>query len=476
MQTQVQNNSSPASAMAVKKRSFLSRRTDLDLTNGPLFSTMIRFALPLLLANLINTMFHSMDIMVLSRFAEGNEVAALGATSAVNALFSSLCVGICTGVTIILARLVGRGEAEKTRRVVSTAILTGAMLGVLMGALGMVINRPFLSWTDCPTDCMEDAVLYSNLYFAGLPFMLIYQYAASVIRVSGDSESPLRYMILAGLTNISLNALFCLFMERKVAAVAIATFLSQALGAFLSLRYLMKKQGPCHFSLRELCFDFSAFKKMLWYGLPSAITSSIFPITNLQIQAALNAFGADTLTGNVAAVQFENIVAYIGNAFASAATTFIGQNIGAKKKTRVYKSFFYAAAIETGSVVFAILVGLIFGKQIVGIFGATEGAALDAAMLRMHVVVIAAVIPLTPMPGAIQAFGYPTLQTAVQMIGTLGVRTLWMQAIYGKVVEASLFNLYLCYPITYSIVTLGYAAIVIVLLVRYKKDKLKDKI
>ena len=207
-----------------------------------------------------------------------------------------------------------------------------------------------------------------------------------------------------------------------------------------------------------------------------AITSSIFPITNLQIQAALNAFGADTLTGNVAAVQFENIVAYIGNAFASAATTFIGQNIGAKKKTRVYKSFFYAAAVETGSVVFAILVGLIFGKQIVGIFGATGGAALDAAMLRMHVVVIAAVIPLTPMPGAIQAFGYPTLQTAVQMIGTLGVRTLWMQAIYGKVVEASLFNLYLCYPITYSIVTLGYAAIVIVLLVRYKKDKLKDKI
>ena len=103
-------------------------------------------------------------------------------------------------------------------------------------------------------------------------------------------------------------------------------------------------------------------------------------------------------------------------------------------------------------------------------------AALDAALLRMHVVVIAAVIPLTPMPGAIQAFGYPTLQTAVQMIGTLGVRTLWMQLIYGKVVEASLFNLYLCYPITYSIVTLGYAAIVIVLLVRYKKDKLKDKI
>ena len=475
MNTKSKNKEVLTSA-AVKKRSFLSRRTDLDLTSGPLFSALIRFALPLLAANLISTMFHSMDIMVLSRFAEGNEVAALGATSAVNALFSSLCVGICTGVTIILARLVGRGDAEKTRRVVSTAILTGAMLGVLMGALGMGINRPFLSWTDCPTDCMEDAVLYSNLYFAGLPFMLIYHYAASVIRVSGDSESPLRYMILAGLTNISLNTLFCLFMERKVAAVAVATFLSQALGAFLSLRYLMKKQGPCHFSLRGLCFDFSAFKKMLWYGLPSAITSAIFPITNLQIQAALNAFGADTLTGNVAAVQYENIIAYIGAAFASTAATFMGQNIGAKKKTRVYKTFFYTAAVETASVVTFILIGLIFGKPIVGIFGATEGAALDAAKLRIQVVIVSAVLPLTPMPSAIQAFGHPTLQTAVQMIGTLGVRTLWMQLIYGKVVEASLFNLYLCYPITYAIVAVGYLAIVTVLFARYKKDKLKDKI
>lgn len=476
MQTQVQNNSSAASAATVKKRSLLSRRTDLDLTNGPLFVTMIRYALPLLAANLINTMFHSMDIMVLSWFSKGNEVAALGATSAVNALFSSCCIGLCTGVTIILARLIGRGDVAQSRRVVSTAILTGAMLGLLMGTLGILINRPFLSLTDCPTECLEDAVLYSNLYFVGLPFMLVYNYAASVIRVSGDSESPLRFMILSGITNISLNALFCVIMERKVAAVAIATFLSQALGAFLALRYLMKKQGPCHWSLREICFDFSSFKKMLWYGLPSAITTSIFPITNLQIQAAMNAFGADALTGNVAAVQYENIVAYIGNAFASAATTFMGQNIGAKKKARVYKSFFYAAIVETGSVVAAILVGLIFGKQIVGIFGATEGAALETALLRIHVVVISVILPLTPMPSAIQAFGYPTLQTAVQMIGTLGVRTLWMQLIYGKVVEASLFNLYLCYPITYSIVALGYAAIVIVLLVRYKKDKLKDKI
>ena len=476
MQTQIPKKESSASATAVKRRSFLSRRTDLDLTSGPLFSTMIRFAIPLLAANLINTMFHSMDIMVLSWFAKGNEVAALGATSAVNALFSSCCVGLCTGVTIILARLLGRGDAETSRRVISTAILTGAMLGVLMGTLGILINRPFLLWTDCPAQCLEDAVLYSALYFAGLPFMLVYHYASSVIRVSGDSESPLRFMILAGITNISLNALLCVIMERKVAAVAIATLFSQALGAFLSLRYLMKKQGACHFSLKELCFDFSIFKKMLWYGLPSAITNSIFPITNLQIQAALNSFGPDVLAGNVAAVQYENIIAYIGAAFASTAATFMGQNIGAKKKTRVYKAFFYTAAVETASVVTFILIGLVFGKPIVGIFGATEGAALDAAMLRMQVVIVSVVLPLTPMPSAIQAFGHPTLQTAVQMIGTLGVRTLWMQLIYGKVVEASLFNLYLCYPITYAIVAVGYLAIVTVLFLRYKNGKLKDKI
>ena len=454
----------------------LTKRKDLDMTNGPLLSTMIRFALPLMAANLISTMFNAMDIMVLSWFAEGNEVAAIGATSAVNALFSQWGIGLCVGVNIILARLLGRGDAEQVRRVVSTAILTGAMLGTLMAVVGIFACRPFLVWTNCPSECMDDAILASALYYAALPFMFIYHYAAAVIRVSGDSDSPLRFMIISGLANISLNAVFCVFFEHKVAAVAIATMISQALGAYLAVRHLMKTEGVCRFSFKALRFDFVSFRKMLWYGLPTAITTSIFPITNLQIQSAMNAFGADVLTGNVAATQYENIVANVGNAIGTSALTFIGQNIGAGKKDRVYKSFFYSAVLEFSLVFILSAVILIFGPFFSSIFGAGSGAALDASLLRMRVVVIFCFIALTPMPSTIQAFGYPQLQTMINLAGILGIRTLWMQVFYGRILKASLLNLYICYPLSYSILAVAYAIVVATLFHRYRSGKIGDKL
>jgi Na+-driven multidrug efflux pump len=147
-----------------------------------------------------------------------------------------------------------------------------------------------------------------------------------------------------------------------------------------------------------------------------------------------------------------------------------------KKTDRVYKSFFYAAAVEFALVLFLSVTMVIFGEFFSALFGAGSGEALEASLLRMRVSLLLHIIPLTPLPNAIQAFGYPQLQTAVQVVGTLGLRTVWMQVLYGKVLEKSLYHLYICYPISYAIVSLVYALIVVSLFMRYRKDKLKDKI
>ena len=453
-----------------------AKKKDLDLTSGPLFSTMIRFAIPLLIANLISTMFHAVDLMVLSWFDTGTAVAAVGATSSVNGVFSQFSVGLCVGVNIILARLLGEGDRERVRKVVSTAILTGAMLGSLIALIGIVCAEPFLLLTDCPEECFSQAVLYSRLYFLGMPFILTYYYAAAVIRVSGDSQSPLRYMIFSGTANLTLNFIFCLLLEQKVAAVALATLLSQALGAYLSLRRLWKTEGPCHWDIRRLIFDFVSFKKMLWYGLPTAITNLAYPLSNLQVQTAMNGYGAEFLTGSVACMQYENIVANAGSSFSATALTFMGQNIGARKKERVYRAFFYMLFVQFFVTFGGSCIVLVFGKQFASLFGAGSGVALETALLRMRVVLMAYFIVQTPLGAAIQAFGLPQLQTAVNLAITLGLRTVWMQFIYGKLIAAEPLTLFLCYPVSYSIITLIYIPIAVVLFFRYAKGTLNEKI
>ena len=241
---------------------FLTRKKNLDLTNGPLFSSMIAYALPLLAANLISTLFGAMDLMALSYFALGNEVAAVGATSALTALFLNLAYGLTTGITVILARSFGEKDRDNVQRVISTAIIAAVAIGVFFAVVGALLVPSFLRWTNCPADCVADATLYAVIYIFGMPFYLLYGYLGAVIRVSGDSERPLYYMLAGGVTNVVLNFLLCIVSPYKVLAVAIATLASNVLGAFLCLRRLAKAEGIERWEMKQTRFDFPAFKSI----------------------------------------------------------------------------------------------------------------------------------------------------------------------------------------------------------------------
>ena len=222
---------------------FLQRKKDLDITGGPLLKTIILFALPIVLSNMVTTLFNAADMMVLSWFAQGNEIASVGATSSVISLFTQFAIGLCTGVNIVLARLIGQGDDRNTHRVLSTAILAAAVMGLFLAIVGGLFGRSVLSWMNCPDECLSDASLYLIVYFLGAPFLLLNQYGSAIIRVSGDSERPLYYMLISGATNVVLNALLCLILPRKVLAVALATLASQAVGAFLCLCRLVRNCG-----------------------------------------------------------------------------------------------------------------------------------------------------------------------------------------------------------------------------------------
>ena len=476
MHTLSQSKDFDGAAAKMKKRGFFERRADIDPTEGPLFSSIIAFSIPIILSNVFAALYNSADMMVLNWFSVGNEVAAVGASSIISSLLLNVAVGLGTGGTVLLSRLFGRKDERQAERAISTMILFALGLGTALALIGALLMKPCLVWTKCPTECLDDAALYSVVYILGMPFYLLYNYAASAIRVAGDSKHPLSYMLIGGCTNVVLNVIFCLIFPRKVLAVALATLLSNALSAFLCLRLLSKSTGICRFSYKRLFFDFSVLKQLLRYGIPSAVTSMLYPIANLQMQAAINSFGPSAIAGNTAAIQYENFCANLGNGLNAGVTTFVGQNIGAGKKDRVSRSFFLVLITEFIAMFVLSIVFFAFGAPLLSVFTGPDAVAIEAGLLRMQYVQIIYFIALNPFSATLAALGYPALQTAISLIGICGLRTVWMQFIYDAVLPATINNVYLCFPATIVITQLSLGIACAVLLTRYKKDKLKEKI
>lgn len=454
----------------------LAKRSDLNLTDGPILRTILQFAMPLILANFVSMLFNAMDLMVLSWFAQGYEVASVGTTSSLTHLLENLATGLCVGVNIILARLLGEGDRERAQKVISTAILTSVGLGAIIAVVGCAISRPFLLLTNCPPECIDHATLYADFYFIGMPLLLLYHYAAAIIRVGGDSQRPLYYMLIGGVANLVLNTVFCVILPQKVVAVALATALSKGFAAFLALRHLARHNGDCHWDIKHTCFDFKSFKTMILYGLPTAVTSCLFPISNMQIAAGINAKGAAFVAGNTASMQYEQMLASYNVGLSATALTMIGQNLGAKKPERVYRVFFCVLILEFLMIFGTACLLCAFGEVLLPLFCGNDPAAIAAGMLRLRIMTFSYLILHVPTSPTIQAFGYPTLQTAINVAGVLGVRTLWMQVVYGRLVPDSPTMLYLSFTVSYIFTQAAYIICTVVILLRYRKGKYKEKI
>lgn len=304
-----------------------------------------------------------------------------------------------------------------------------------------------------------------KIYFIGVPAVLIYNYGAAIIRVSGDSQRPLYYLIASGLLNVVLNLVLCLIMEEKVAAVAIATVSSQVLGAFLVMFRLIRIDNDCRFDIKHLSFDTKMLRKILIIGIPAAINSSLYNISNLQIQSAINSFGSAATAGNTASTTIEGFVGSFTNACAVTTLTFVGQNIGAKKPDRIKRTFFIGC-VTSFTVGFILGYGcLILAEPLLSLFvGQGNSAAVAAGYIRMKnlmslyfVAALSGVISNT-----LSAFGYSIIPMLNSIFSVLLLRVVWMSAIYPHF--QTLENLYFCYFVSWSLIFIIGASLLAVIL------------
>lgn len=444
----------------------------IDATRGALLPSIFIYAIPIAITSLIQTLFGAVDTMVLRYTADTVAVASVGATGTISGLLINTFMGLAAGAKVLLARFIGAREKQQTAQTVSTALITAAGIGTVSAILGFCLTRQFLALTNCPAECFDGAVVYLRIYFLSAPAILIYNFGAEVLRVSGDTQRPLIYMLASGLLNVVLNLILCLILPQKVAAVAIATVASQILGAVLVVRRLCFIDNDCRIDLHRLTFHRALFGRMLKFGLPIALHTALFPLANLQIQSAINSFGYAAVAGNAAAISIEGFIGAISNAFANTALTFIGQNLGADNRQRVYRSFWLCTALSVSLGLVLGLTAYVFGEVLLVPFVGVDPAAIAYGMIRARYILAFYFIASfnTVFGSTLQAFGYSFLTSLNSIFSVFVFRIIWMNFIYA--LWPTYENVFQCFLTSWFILLTLNISMVLFVFRRYRQNRL----
>ena len=452
----------------------VKQRISKNITSGNLFLGILQFAIPLYISSLVQNLFTAADTAIVGNFAGGGAVAAIGAGTPVISLLVGCFASFATGTSIVVAKAVGAKDESAIKKTVDTSMLFAGVFGIALMLFAMVLSVPVLKLMDSPEECFDDAVLYMRIYMLGVPFSMVYNFASAIIRAEGDSTRPLTYIIISGIINVGTNVLLCLVLPNKVAAVAIATVLSQAVSASLALARLMnKKDGYCRFSLKNAVFKLGSLGEILRYGIPLALSSAVYPLANLQIQPAINSFGAANLAGVTAANSIDVVQGAMQSAFASTCVTFMSQNIGAHNKKRAMQTFWLcgACAVMSG-LILGTLCGRVFSEELLGLYLPDYPEAIVCGQKKLLYTTannwLSAI--MLWIASSLQALGYPSFSTVNNLVCVLGFRIIWMNFVYPR--NPVVDMLYICYLVSWSL-TCVFG--LVVLLVAFRKYNRKER-
>ena len=430
-----------------------TKRYEIDMTQGSILKNMIRFAIPLMLTNLLQQFYNAADTIIVGRWAGYDALAAVGATSSLTNLLISLFIGISIGVSVLVSRNFGAGDAEGVKRSSHTAVALSFVCGLMSMMVGEILCRPILELLGTPGDVIDLSVLYMRIIFVGVPAQLVYNFGAAILRSVGDTKRPLYILSVTGIINVAANLFLVIGFNMSVAGVAIATAFAHYLSAFAVMYCLMYSDAPYRIDFAKLYIHKSEAKQIVSIGLPAGLQSSVFSISNVVIQSATNSFGTFVMAGRAAASNIEAFVNTAMDSFQHTTLTAVGQNYGAKKEKRIYKTIAVGliCAITIG-VVLSLLV-YIFGEFLLGLFIVESPEAIEAGMLYIIVCGLPFFIAgiMNVMTGALRGLGYSKIPALSSLIGVCGVRLLWVAFVLP--LNRTVWMLFMCWPISWVVVS-----------------------
>ena len=341
------------------------------MTSGSIWKRMTFFALPLLLGNLFQQMYNTVDSLIVGNFLGSSALAAVSSSGSLIFMLIGFLSGISSGAGVIVARFFVAQDQENLHRTVHTTVAFGLVAGVLMTAAGMIFSPQILIWMDTPESVMANSVSYLQVYFSGSLGFVMYNIFVGILQAVGDSRHPLYYLIASSIINLVLDLVFIEVFHTGVWGAALATVISQVVSALLCLIQLMKTKENYRLQLKAIKFDKKILMEIIRIGLPSGVQNSIIAFANVIVQSYINAFGEMAMAGYGAYTKVEGFGFLPINSFTMAVTTFVGQNLGAKQFERTRKGARFGVLV---TIILAELIGVlvfIFAPQLIAAFDST---------------------------------------------------------------------------------------------------------
>ena len=415
------------------------------MCNGTIMDKLISFSLPLMLSGILQLMFNAVDIIVVGRFSGSVALAAVGSTTALINVFTNLFIGISLGANVLAARFFAAGKDKEMSETVHTAITLALVSGVIMAFVGLFFSRGALELMDTPEDVIGQSVLYMKIYFLGMPFFMLYNYGAAILRAVGDTKRPLIFLIISGLVNAGLNMILVIIFHLDVAGVAIATVISQMISCILVLRCLYMSQTSYQLRFSKLKINTAYLKQIFQVGIPAGIQSTVINFSNALLQSSVNSFGSVAMAGYTAANNIFGFLYASVNSVTQACMSFTSQNYGVHKFKRMDKVLINCIVI---SMVISLTLGCgayFFGPELLKIYTG------DVEVIKCGMEIMAyTTIPyflcgiMDLFPGALRGMGHSGVPMILSVIGTVGTRIVWIFGIFPH--HRSLSVLFISYP------------------------------
>ena len=435
----------------------------IDMLNGPLAKRMLLFALPLAATSTVQQLFNSADIAILGHFAGSEALAAVGSNAPVINLFINLFVGLSIGANVVIANYIGQGRPDRISDAVHTTVLLSIIGGVIVAILGICFAKPILILMDSPDNVINLATLYLRIFFAGMPFMMIYAYCAAILRSKGDTRRPLLILVCSGIIKVGINLLFVCVFGMGVAGVAIATIIANVLNSGSLVFILTREEGPFKLNLRRLTIKKEHFIRILKIGVPAGVQGMVFSFSNVCIQSAINGFGSDAIAGSAAALNFEYFSYFVLNAFGQTAVTFTSQNFGAGNAERCKKVFLISMVMGTVAMMICNA-GFFLGRNALLLIFTNDPNVLPWSLVRTsHVLVFQWIACSYELSGqCLRGMGHSILPAVFSMLGSCVLRIVWIGTIFQTVgTFEMLMNVYpVSWVITGIATLIAYAIIV----------------
>ncbi len=402
-------------------------KTENSIVEGVIWKQLLLFFFPILIGTFFQQLYNTVDTVIVGQYVGKEALAAVGTTGTVINLLVGFFVGVSSGATVIISQYFGADDRDNISKAVHTSVALAIAGGVIIMVVGFLSAHPVLVLMSVPAGILDDAVLYMNVYYAGIIANMIYNIGTGILRAIGDSRMPLYILIVCCLVNVVLDLLFVVAFRWAVFGVALATVLSQVVSAALIMARLMLTHDSYRVELKKIRFDAGILKNVIRIGLPGGLQSMMYSFSNLLIQASINGFGTDAIASWAAIGKIDGFIWMVMNAFGIAVTTFVGQNFGARRYDRVKRCTRVGLLMALGTTIALSALLYIFREPLLSFFtGDDEVVRIGANFFTILAPSYFTFVFIEIFSGAIRGAGEALQPMLITCFGVCGLRIAWL--------------------------------------------------